>query len=58
MYKIMMYVPRLGKAINMPSDMNLGHNEAVRRMRLYKARNNEATFWLVNKATNSADFVL
>ena len=51
-FKIMMYIPRLGKAIDMPSDKGLGLFEATHRADLYK----RCTFSVVNEANGDIEY--
>ena len=49
MYKITAYIHRTGTTVDMPHDKDLGLFEATHRMKLYKKRNPDLTYSLVNQ---------
>ena len=55
-FKIKMYIPSIGKAIDMPSDKGLRLLEAEHRMHCYKANNPDCTYLLVNEDNGDIEY--
>lgn len=54
MFKVVMCVHDM--QIDMPTDKGLGLLEACYRADLYKKRNGEAQFWVVNEETEDIEY--
>lgn len=55
-FKIKMYIPSIGKAIDMPSDNGLRLFEATHRADLYKRNNPACTFSVVNEDNGDIEY--